>query len=73
MTVNDGRPPPGRPFICRTQVPARQNLCYCERALPVRFPRLFSLRMNNYVPLMSRENALDMARSRYADFCRAST
>ena len=40
-------------YCARTVAPqesARQNLCYCERALMVRFYRSFALRMNNYAP-----------------------
>ena len=64
------------------QESARQNLCYCERALAVRQGknnyRSFSLRMNNYAPQMivpysNKSRALAMARSRYADFYRADS
>ena len=34
------------------QESARQNLCYCERALTVRFYRSFLMRMKNYAPQM---------------------
>ena len=51
----------------------RQNLCYYERALTVRFYRSFLLRMNNYAPQMIVKNALAMAPSRYADFYRTDS